>query len=192
MKNLARFLVGPHRRISRIIRYSTRLRIFDETVSSHSYFVTLYALIMAHMLQEKGHKINVENVILRALLHDLDEGVSGDIIRIFRQKLKGELEVLNRKSLNYILQDLPKVIKEKYLTQWDRKFDNLEGLIVKAADDISGLIYCKEQLQLGNKSFRPIYDNYLDGVLNKLKGTKLSFIRKDLKNILKTNFVDEQ
>lgn len=192
MSNFARFLIGPHRRISRVIRYATRLRLFDETVAEHSFYVVFYSLILAQILEEKGVPVNKEHVVMKALVHDLDEGVSGDIIRIFRQKLKGQFEQLNYESMKYILQDLPTTIKMPYLTQWKDKFNALEGFIVSVADDISGLVYCKEQLELGNKSFKSIYNSYLKGVLNKIKNTSLSFLKNDLKKLEKERFIDNQ
>ncbi|MFX0084243.1 MAG: YfbR-like 5'-deoxynucleotidase [Candidatus Hodarchaeota archaeon] len=192
MSNFARFLIGPHRRIGRIIRYATRLRLLNESVAEHTFYVVFYSLILSQLLEERKIKVDKIKVVIRAIVHDLDESVSGDVIRVFREKLKDEFETLNYNSMKYILQDLPDKIKDIYLEEWLKKFDDLEGLIVTIADDISGLVYCKEQLDLGNKAFRPIYDSYLQGILRKIRESSLSFLEEDIKNLEKETFIDNQ
>jgi 5'-deoxynucleotidase YfbR-like HD superfamily hydrolase len=165
MDNFIKFLFGSNRRISRVVRFSTRPRLVDEYVSTHSYYVTLYALIISKMLIEKGIKINLESVLTRALVHDLDESVSGDIIRIFRERLSDELEELCQEVMKGILKGLPYKIFNYLLEEWNLKFINIEGKIVKLCDNIAGWAYCEEQIQMGNKIFIAVSTDYLKRIL---------------------------
>lgn len=165
MDNFIQFLFGSNRRISRVVRFSTRPRSVDEYVATHSYYVALYGLILSKMLIGKGVKVDVESVLTRALVHDLDESVSGDIIRIFREKLSNELEVLCGEVMQGILKGLPDKQREYLMFHWHNKFEETEGLIVKICDNIAGWAYCEEQIQMGNKIFVPIAGDYLKRIL---------------------------
>jgi 5'-deoxynucleotidase YfbR-like HD superfamily hydrolase len=165
MDNFIKFLFGSNRRISRVVRYSTRPRTVDEYVATHSYYVALYGLLISKMLIEKGVKVDIESVMTRALVHDLDESVSGDIIRIFREKLSDELEVLCGEVMQGILKGLSSKITEYLMNHWKNKFEGIEGQIVRLCDNISGWAYCEEQIQMGNKIFIPISEDYLKRVL---------------------------
>jgi 5'-deoxynucleotidase YfbR-like HD superfamily hydrolase len=165
MDNFIQFLFGSNRRISRVVRFSTRPRLVDEYVATHSYYVALYGLIISKMLIAKGKKIDVESVMTRALVHDLDESVSGDIIRIFREKLSNELELLCEEVMKGILKHLPERLSDYLLYHWNHKFEDDEGQVVKLCDNIAGWAYCEEQIQMGNKIFIPISADYLKRIL---------------------------
>lgn len=165
MENFIKFLFGSNRRISRVVRFSTRPRTVDEYVSTHSYYVALYGLIISKMLIEKGTKVDIESVMTRALVHDLDESVSGDIIRIFREKLSGELEVLCGEVMQGILKGLPEKLRDYLMFHWKYKFDDTEGQIVRLCDNIAGWAYCEEQIQMGNRIFVSISADYLKRIL---------------------------
>ena len=164
-ENFIKFLFGSNRRISRVVRFSTRPRTVDEYVSTHSYYVALYGLIISKLLIKKGVKVDIEKVMTRALLHDLDESVSGDIIRIFREKLSSELESLCYEVMKGILKGLDKSVYEDLLWDWHQKFEDTEGQIVKLCDNIAGWIYCEEQIQMGNNIFKSISEDYLKRII---------------------------
>lgn len=182
MDNFIKFLFGSNRRISRVVRFSTRPRTVDEYVSTHSYYVTLYSLIISKLLIKKGVKVNIEKVLTRALVHDLDESVSGDIIRIFREKLSGELESLCYEVMKGILKGLDKSVYEDLLWDWHQKFEDIEGQIVKLCDNISGWIYCEEQIQMGNKIFIAISKDYHGRIIEDLGKLGLVELRGEFKD----------
>jgi len=176
-----KFLFGSNRRISRVIRFSTRPRVVDETVSTHSYYVVLYSLIISKMLINRGVKVNVEKTMTRAILHDLDESVSGDIIRTFRERLSDELEKLCYEVMRGILQGLDKKIYEELLLNWSQKFNDIEGKIVNLCDNISGWAYSEEQIQMGNQIFISIANHYYERIIKQLNELKLTELESDFK-----------
>jgi 5'-deoxynucleotidase YfbR-like HD superfamily hydrolase len=191
MDNLINFFKGNHRRLAKVIRYSTRVRSFDESVAVHSYFVTLYTVVLADILIKKGIKVDKSKAMTRALLHDLSEQSSGDIIRVFREKLPKAFDKMEEMAVEQSLSTLPKNLQKEYLDNWKNIFNDLEGLIVKVSDDISGLMYCYESIQMGNKYFYGIYEHYFKRILQEIKGTELSFLKDELLKLKFTKKADD-
>jgi 5'-deoxynucleotidase YfbR-like HD superfamily hydrolase len=181
--SLIDFFIGHHRRLAKVIRYSTRIRSFDESVSTHTFFVVLYTAILSDILIKKGIEVDKSKAMTRALVHDLAEQTSGDIIRTFKADLPEAFNRLEEISVNKSLQTLPEELKNEYSENWQKMFDDLEGLIVKVADDISGLMYCYESIKMGNQYFYGIYQHYFDRLMKEIKGTKLEFLKKEFKKL---------
>ena len=70
------------RRLSSVWRYSSVPVAVQENVAEHSYWVALYGAMIHRALDPNvgilGH------VVLKSLLHDLGECVTGDVVRIFK------------------------------------------------------------------------------------------------------------
>ena len=63
MDHITNFLFGVQRRLTNIIRWNTTPKIVSESVSSHSYFVTLYSMYLSDYLKDKyGFVVNVDRV----------------------------------------------------------------------------------------------------------------------------------
>jgi putative hydrolase of HD superfamily len=76
-----------------------------ETIGSHSFGVTLITWILA-----KKEKVNVDKVIKMALVHDLLEGITGDITpHDEAYKIK---HVIEKKAIQKLKKILPKELKK--------------------------------------------------------------------------------
>jgi len=177
MNNIIQFLFGFQRRLSNIIRFNTRPRTTDETVAEHSFFVALYVLILAEVLDKKGVKIDKLKAVRRALLHDLEECVAGDVMTHVKDDgaLKRAYDKIALVSVNMALDKLPTDIKDFFTNEWIdfNKGESNEDWLVDVADDVSGIVYCKEQMNLGNKYFDIILTDYLSRLGDKVRGTDL-------------------
>lgn len=131
--------------IKNIIRYNTRLRIKDETVSDHTCFVALFCLKILDQLKLNDAEL-YKSVLILALLHDISESITSDIP--YNVKVK-------HPELKLVLKD---VEDDYYRNYWSRYKSFLEvksGLpeaIVKLADIYSVYQYSKNEISLGNKS----------------------------------------
>ena len=150
-----------HRRLAHIQRYNTTPVAIRESVAEHSYFVTMYVWMLCEYLIDRGEKIDVLKAMKRGLIHDIEESISGDIIMTFKYKNKEfaeSLQKLNLASMEELTKDLPDKLSKEIKREWeDAKDLTKEGFIVKAADKLSLMTYCIEQLRIGNKYFEPIY-----------------------------------
>ena len=91
--------------LSSQVRYNNRIRIKDEDLAQHSYFV-------AYNIMKVGHKFNIteniiEKAVCRAIVHDLDEQFTSDIPHDCKVKfpelrkngIRNRLIVYERKSI---------------------------------------------------------------------------------------------
>lgn len=182
--NFKNFL-KEERKLDKIIRFSAQIRIKDENVAEHSFHVALYAMILAD-LEEKifKHKIDKEKLLKTALLHDLEECLTGDIIYGFKhtdKSLTREIKKMSEKFFKKLMENLSKEVAEEYLSLWKQAKDKkkIEGKIIEAADKLEGLIYALNEFSLGNKEFKKTIEIYK----KQLKGLKLKSLNLILKQI---------
>jgi len=174
------------RKLDKIVRFSAQMRIKDESVSEHSFHVALYSMILAD-LEEKifKNKINQEKILKTALLHDLEECLTGDIIYDFKhtdKKLTKEIKKISQKFFKDLMKKLPEEISREYLTLWSSAKDKktIEGKIVEAADKLEGLIYALNEFSLGNKEFKKVIKGY-EKQLKEIGLKSVNLILKEIK-----------
>jgi len=184
--NFQNFINGE-RNLNRVIRFSAHQRIKDQSVSEHSFHVALYSMMLAD-IEEKIFKQNVDKAKLlkSALLHDLEECVTGDIIYNFKhthESLTKEIKKFSHDFLWKLLENLPEKLAFEYMQTWENSKDEktIEGKIIEAADKLDGLFYVKDELSLGNKSFEKIFNSYVI-YLSKINLKSLKLILKEIKN----------
>jgi len=73
-----------NRRLAQIKRYHATPLHQNETVAEHSFYVAIIARALCGLLEEKRVKINTLEVVEKALIHDIEEMFSGDIIQPFK------------------------------------------------------------------------------------------------------------
>lgn len=128
-------------------RWSIIWTLKQDTIASHSYFVAIYARLIAKLIGWTGPK---DYLLLNALAHDLDESVTGDITGptkkfvldhessyvddLMRQRMAGVVLLMEEEESN--LND--EAIDEAYA-------------IVKCADVLDALFYLITEERLGNK-----------------------------------------
>ena len=160
MKNLVNFLKGSSRRMNFITRFNTRVKTYGEPVSAHSFYVTVYVYIIGNILKKNGYPIDVECAIKKALFHDLEECMAGDILTPFKVLFEKEYDALCSTSMDTILHDLDEDIKTDIKSHWKDAKTGFEGTLVNFCDDLAGYIYCDEQIKTGNTYFHDIRDDY--------------------------------
>ncbi len=183
MKNqISQFILN--RRLAQIKRYHATPLHQNETVAEHSFYVAMIARSLCGLLEESGTKVNTLEVVDKALIHDIEEMFSGDIIQPFKHanpRLKKLIGELNTKFVEKAFEGLPKQMAAHFKNLWAEYHEGreLEDKIVKVADILSLIAYCLEQIKLGNTYMVEILNN---GV-RLIKNYKFSWLRPILVDV---------
>lgn len=151
--DLNRALQGPVRRLSHIQRYSSMPVIRGENVAEHSWQVAFYSYVIGQDLIARGYAVRLDVLLSRAILHDLSEAMSGDIIRSYKYGTEQMAEATAHADLANM-----KVLAEDFgsisgdiLEDWETAKDSdLEGGVVRLADLLCVVTYCAEEYRMGN------------------------------------------
>ncbi|HLC39912.1 MAG TPA: YfbR-like 5'-deoxynucleotidase [archaeon] len=174
--------IQHERKLDKVIRFSAHPRVKDQTVSQHIFHVSLYAMVLADLERQNGNEVNVEEVLRGALLHDLEESLTGDIIYDFKHRdehMARQIKEMGKQFLEQIVGNLPEEISTRYTLLWqDAKNERIEGKILKAADKLEALAYCEEEIRIGNKYFERIAGKLKE----ELKGLRMKSVDSVLQN----------
>ena len=146
--------------------------INPESVSDHTYRVSLLAMILSDLKQ-----LDTEKVLKMSLIHDLPESILGDLTPI--QKKEGHQQLENR-VMKKILNLLPQGLESKYLEIWHefQKMTSDEAELVYAADKIEMVLQAYEY------SEKEIDPNRIERFLN----TKVPKNYEELYNVISKRY----
>ena len=133
--------------LSSQIRYNNRIRIKDEDLAQHSYYVAYNILHAGHVFNIK--KEIIQEAVCRSIFHDLDEQFTSDIphdCKILYPELK---EMVSKIGLEFIKKKAS--FATEYFIAYSEKED-LANLLVDIGDGISVLQYVNREIELGNKT----------------------------------------
>ena len=150
-------------------RYNNRPQHFPESVAEHSFYVAYFSLIICELLGKKNVKVDKERVLQMALVHDLEEGFSGDILNPFKHynnKVYQAIKEVNNELIKEVFVDLSQDLQDEFIKTWQEEATEktIESQIVKVADKLSLLAKCFEEIQAGNSYFEEIYKEQLSGL----------------------------
>lgn len=145
-------------RMKYIRRWSLMHAARPETLSEH----TAETAILAHTLcliakEVTGTPVRPETVAVAALYHDAPEIMTGDMptpVKYKNERLRSAYKALEEESARQMADLLPPALRPEmtgYLT--GRCLSDAEKRILKAADRLSALIKCTEEVQAGNREF---------------------------------------
>jgi len=138
--------------MSTLTRFNTTPRIINQSVACHSYFVSLISLFICEKMKLSDE--STLKCLKMSTIHDLAEAELGDIIYPVRVKFEKLNEILDEEERN--------VIENKLGEQYRDLFDEfeecktIEAIIVKLSDAMEANIYCKEEVNMGNKNMKKI------------------------------------
>ncbi len=168
--NLKELLLDRARRVSHVDRYAGMPRIRKENVAEHMYYTTQYCYFIARHLEfDHQVEVNYGKLLSRAVVHDLDESVTGDITRAVKYRdpiMKKQWDSMSKE----VITDLQSSIGVPFIHEWaNAKDESIEGQILKVADLISVTAYAVEELRTGNTYFIDILNEntrWFDKLLN--------------------------
>lgn len=127
----------------------------EENLMEHSFETAVIAGALANIENELyGGHFDVDKVTQAALFHDASEIITGDMptpVKYINQQMSSVYKDVERKAQQALLNTLPAALQTKY----DEYFspDEESRQIIKAADKISALLKCIQELRVGNSDF---------------------------------------
>ena len=127
----------------------------SENLSEHSFEVAQIAHALAIINNKRfGGNIDPNFTAVAAMYHDSSEIITGDMptpIKYYNEEIKGAYKQIEAVAENQLREMLPDDFKEDFLKIYSP--DSETEKIIKAADKISALIKCIEELNMGNREF---------------------------------------
>ena len=177
-------ILSNYRRLKCIRRANNFPTIKTEDVAEHSYYVAITALTLAEEYNRyatqhnsKVHPldyencmdlVNVEKLLKQALFHDMEECFTSDIpynVKHYNADINAELKRCTLNMLDKIYRNAG-INVFSHLYYIDNCKEGLEGAFVSLSDLIEGAWYCYEELDMGNKSIRSLFFNYIHEIEN--------------------------
>jgi len=194
--DLIRFVFEQHQRLGCLTRFSNIPRLGAQSVAEHGYSVTFLAMLVGDYLGERGVKVDKLHLLEMGLVHDVEEVVSGDILKTLKHgEFRVELDKLNLKNMRYLIRMLG-VSGKKYLDAWKeaKEGKTLEAKLICFVDMVDRIIYCLKETHLGNNYFREILEFETAKLLDwkKLLPALIPFVDELFRYVLKYLAGDEE
>ena len=142
-------------RMKYIIRWGLMRNIRPENLSEHSLEVSQIAHALALINRNRfGGNANPDFVAVAAMYHDTSEIITGDMptpIKYYNDDIKGAYKQIEATAQKQLTKLLPDDFKKDFDLIYNP--DELTKRLVKAADKLSALIKCTEELNMGNREF---------------------------------------
>jgi 5'-deoxynucleotidase YfbR-like HD superfamily hydrolase len=150
-----------------VFRFSRNYLIRPETVLQHSGSVAFLCLYLAHLVNYTEETISIDRLLQSALVHDMDEIITGDIIhstKYANDTLLQELKNLATEKVDVLVKDYH--LSNKWIPIWKKQ--NLtpqEKAILKTADVISAaIICCREVYTFSNMSMLGVLKDVITNI----------------------------
>lgn len=150
-------------RMKYINRWGLMNNTKTENICEHSLFVAMLSHALVTISNERfGTSFDAEHAAMLGIYHDASEIITGDMptpIKYFNPGIKDAYKQVERVAEEKLTSMLPKDIQPQFaplLTISDE--DQELARYVKAADKLSALIKCIEEVKMGNKEFSKALD----------------------------------
>lgn len=145
-------------RMKYIERWALMRNSTKENISEHSLEVAMLAHGLAIISNERcGNTLDVNAIALMGLYHDANEIITGDMptpVKYFDEDIRDAYKRVENVACHTMINKLPAYMQEYYRPLFFRQEGEERAWhIVKAADKLSALIKCMEELRTGNQEF---------------------------------------
>ena len=109
-----------------------------------------------------GKEYDAEHILCLAMYHDICEVYTGDLptpVKYFNDEMRESYRKIESASAQKLLSKLPCELRDEYRDLVTQTADSDSLALVKAADKISALIKCTEEINCGNPEFRTAYES---------------------------------
>lgn len=143
----------------------------------------MYSYMVGKELESKGVKIDFRSLFEKAMLHDIEESQTGDIVRTMKY-YSPEIRKCFADVSNSMMKDLTAIVfpkcSEDIFNAWNNcKDSSIEGEIVQTSDFLCVFAYSIEEIETGNRHMVPVC---LDAC-KIFRTVADSFFNKELKDI---------
>lgn len=144
-------------RMKNIRRWALMRNTRSENICEHSHEVAVVAHALALLTNRHyGGQVDVDRCVLLAVYHDVPEILTGDMptpVKYYNPAIREAYRQVEESACDKLLEMLPEDLREEYSSLLLSEDGSSEWVIVKAADKISALIKCIEELSQGNREF---------------------------------------
>lgn len=171
-------------RIKYINRWGLMNNTRNENLSEHS----LEVAIIAHALGVINNKrfdgdISPERLAVLAIFHDASEIITGDLptpVKYDNDKIQKAYKEIEEQAQQRLLKMLPEDMAEEYKSILCADSNEVRlWNYIKAADKISALIKCTEELIMGNREFSKAQQTTLNSI-NKIDLPEVKVFMEEL------------
>jgi len=191
--NVSSMLFGYNRRLSHIRRFSSFPVIRTENVAEHTHYVLFYSMLIAHEIESLGDAIDWRLLTTSVSIHDLDESLSGDVIRHvkrFSPVLHREWKKMSKEMVQILSDDLG----IQFVKYWesDKDLNCVEGQIIALSDFLAVLSYTMEEYYTGNQYMGLVVQKVLNNLVQffKLAGDEGFMIHPVINRVLQDSVVN--
>ena len=157
-------------RMKYINRWALMRNSMEENLCEH----TLETAYIAHALglisnRRCGGSVDVGRLVLAAMYHDCSEILTGDLptpVKYDNPQIKSAYKALEAVAEDKLISMLPEDMRGDYRPLFGEQEDPKISELVRAADKLSALIKCTEELNLGNKEFEVAQKSTLKSIEN--------------------------
>ena len=153
-----------------------------ENLSEHSFETAYLANALANIENTYfGGNYDVDKITVKALFHDCAEIITGDMptpVKYKSSQMSGVYEDAENQAKDTLLSSLSGDLYGIYRDYLDS--NKTEHAIIKAADKLSALIKCIEELNIGNRDF----SSAKESVQKALEDSKFESVKYFLEKIL--------
>ncbi len=164
-------------RMKYINRWGLMRNARQENLSEHTLEVAYIAHALALMSGMEPSK-----AVFCALYHDCSEIITGDLptpIKYDNPEIRNSYRQIEQTAAKRLLSSLPDELAQKYMPCFFEEDEQVRK-IVKAADKLSALMKCIEEIQMGNRDFC----NAKEAQLKALKEMKIPAVDTFLEQFL--------
>lgn len=144
-------MFGKIGRLKDTFRYSAQPVISRENVAEHSFWTAMIGITIAY--EVSGNQLMVSRVALKAIVHDIEECMTGDLVRDMKYANPDTREAIAKVEKEFIGRLLTPMEEtgQRILNEWrDAKDNTMAGQIVRLSDTLSVIQYCTKEMELGN------------------------------------------
>ncbi len=153
-------------RMKNIYRWGLMRNTRRENLSEHSFEVAQIAHALAIINNKRlGGNIDPNFAAVAAMYHDSSEIITGDMptpIKYYNSEIKEAYKKIESIAEVQLLEMLPEDFRDNFSKIYSP--DQNTKRIIKAADKLSALIKCTEELNMGNREFAVAKDSTLKAV----------------------------
>ncbi len=153
MSAVREIMSGQLVRLKHTIRYSSVPVLVPENVAEHSFWTAIIAVTIAIEMQMSKQEIG--KVALKSLLHDIEESMTGDLIRDMKYHDEETREAIRLVEVEFARRIFDKLgtIGPWFEGWWENAKDNSPtGQVVALADLLCVIMYIEHERTLGNQS----------------------------------------
>ena len=144
--------------------------------------------MIAHALAVIGNRFykkhyDTGRIAVFALYHDISEIITGDLptpVKYCNSQILGSYREVESGAQQQLLKKLPAELRQDYADAVTGNCTEEEKAIIKAADKLSALIKCVEEIKNGNSEFSKAHESCLSAV----QGCEMSEVKYFTDNML--------